>query len=870
MFDQTHLFKTPARRPHGSKSQVSFRVRASNRKPEAPTRLEPLEPRLLMSTIVVNSPLDTTDPLDVVTTLREAIQVANDTAGADQIAFDDSIFNSGAFDRIALTLGTLPQVTDALSIDGSIDGGTARLTLDGAHRGAILQVRSAQLDIMDLDLTNGRAPAAGAGTNALSGGFWTGWGTNYGYVGVAAGVAGGAVRAQDAQVTVTHSTLSNSAAGWGGAIAALGGSLTLTDVTIQSCLAAPGEAAVFESWPGGDGMIDAFVPNVGVIGALGGGRGGALALYQTVTNIRQSTLTSNVATNGGGAIFALGGSLTLSDAMIEGNSAVGGDAYARVRTLLEKGENAFIPYLVPAVDAEYDADAPVTGFGGGLYGLSTALAISNSTFSDNVALYGGAIYGGGTIDNSTIAFNTALGAGGVFASDTLTLRSSTISNSTASVSDVDRASDSVINADRSLIENTAPAAINGTNSSNIFDQDPMLAPLADNGGPTHALMEGSPAINAGANPLNLVYDQRGPDFPRVVGAAPDIGAYESPFDPAPPPPPAGITLSPTSGLTTSEDGASATFTVALDSQPTADVTINVSSGDTTEGAVNTSAMTFTPSNWNIAQTVTVTGVNDDVDDGDVAYMIVTAPASSADPGYSGLDAADVSAVNTDNDTAGFTVSPISGLTTTEAGGTASFTVKLNSQPTANVTINVSSSDTTEGTANVSALTFTPVNWNTLQTVTVRGVDDTVRDGDIAYTIVLAAATSADPGYNGLNPADVSVVNKDNEKGGGGGGKSAKSAKSRSLSDSATDETTRKGKKRKGGRKAERVSATDFSGPKSAEQQSQPAPSGSASSAAIVTPTISPLLPDLDDGIDLLALSPTLEVNLQWARAGLAA
>ena len=57
----------------------------------------------------------------------------------------------------------------------------------------------------------------------------------------------------------------------------------------------------------------------------------------------------------------------------------------------------------------------------------------------------------------------------------------------------------------------------------------------------------------------------------------------------------------------------------------------------------------------------------------------------------------MSVTNTDNDTAGITVSPISGLTTTEAGGTATFTVVLNTQPTANVTIGLSSSDTTEGT-----------------------------------------------------------------------------------------------------------------------------------------------------------------------------
>ena len=59
----------------------------------------------------------------------------------------------------------------------------------------------------------------------------------------------------------------------------------------------------------------------------------------------------------------------------------------------------------------------------------------------------------------------------------------------------------------------------------------------------------------------------------------------------------------------------------------------------------------------MAQTVTVTGVDDAVDDGDVAYTIVTAAATSGDPNYSGVDAADVTVTNTDNDAAGITVTP---------------------------------------------------------------------------------------------------------------------------------------------------------------------------------------------------------------------
>ena len=74
--------------------------------------------------------------------------------------------------------------------------------------------------------------------------------------------------------------------------------------------------------------------------------------------------------------------------------------------------------------------------------------------------------------------------------------------------------------------------------------------------------------------------------------------------------------------------------------------------------------------------------------------------------------------NLDTETAGFTITPTSGLETTEAGGTATFTVVLNSQPTANVTIPLTSSDPTEGSVSPAQLTFTATNWNAPQTVTV--------------------------------------------------------------------------------------------------------------------------------------------------------
>ena len=111
---------------------------------------------------------------------------------------------------------------------------------------------------------------------------------------------------------------------------------------------------------------------------------------------------------------------------------------------------------------------------------------------------------------------------------------------------------------------------------------------------------------------------------------------------------------------------------------------------------------------------------------------------------------------------GITIGSSIGLTTSENSGTASFSVVLDTPPTADVTIAVSSGDLTEGTLSTSSLTFTPANWNVRQTVTISGVDDAQFDGSIAYTIVLAASVSSDPGYNGINPTVISVVNLDND------------------------------------------------------------------------------------------------------------
>ncbi len=224
----------------------------------------------------------------------------------------------------------------------------------------------------------------------------------------------------------------------------------------------------------------------------------------------------------------------------------------------------------------------------------------------------------------------------------------------------------------------------------------------------------------------------------------------------------GFTVSPTNTLVTSEFGLTASFNVQLDLAPTNDVIISVASSNPAEGTVSASSLTFNSTNWNVPQTITITGQDDLVADGNVAYTIILAPSYSGDTNYLNLNPPDVSVINVDDEEAGITVTPTVGLTTTEAGGTTAFYVFLNRQPTADVTIGIASSNTAEGVVSTNALTFNPGNWSVPQMVTVTGVDDFKKDGNRPYTIITAPAISADANYNGRNPADVSVINLDND------------------------------------------------------------------------------------------------------------
>jgi len=209
-----------------------------------------------------------------------------------------------------------------------------------------------------------------------------------------------------------------------------------------------------------------------------------------------------------------------------------------------------------------------------------------------------------------------------------------------------------------------------------------------------------------------------------------------------------------------EDGGVATFTATLSEATTRNVTVNLTfSGTATDGTDYTaSGSTITVTAGNTTGTITVTGINDyTTENNETVIADINTVTNGTEDGTQQATATII-----DDDSPGITVNPTSGLVTTESGGTATFTVKLNTQPTASVTITLSSGDTSEGTVSPTSLTFTTSNWNTAQTVTVTGVDDSAFDGDIDYTIITGTASSSDTDYNGTDPSDVSVTNTDNE------------------------------------------------------------------------------------------------------------
>ena len=234
----------------------------------------------------------------------------------------------------------------------------------------------------------------------------------------------------------------------------------------------------------------------------------------------------------------------------------------------------------------------------------------------------------------------------------------------------------------------------------------------------------------------------------------------------------GITITPNAGnldgsgklITTEAAGGSNTFTVALDSAPTADVTVTLSGLDGTEGTLSTTTLTFTAANWNTAQTVTVTGADDTLDDGDISYTL-TATANTAG-GYNG-ETQTVDVINQDDDSAP-TLS-IDDVTVAEGAGTASFTVTRSGATGDTTTVDYATAGGTatsdiDFTAASGTLSFAP--GVTTQTITVSITDDLIVEGNEGFTVGLSNPVDATSSAESITDTSGAGTITDNDSAAG--------------------------------------------------------------------------------------------------------
>lgn len=233
--------------------------------------------------------------------------------------------------------------------------------------------------------------------------------------------------------------------------------------------------------------------------------------------------------------------------------------------------------------------------------------------------------------------------------------------------------------------------------------------------------------------------------------------------------PLPVTALPNAGLVTTESGGTATFNVTFNS-PAPALTgsrVTVTSNNLLEGVVSTTyaGRVLTAGGFYVDVApglspvipVTVTGVDDAVADGNQPYSVSVTASNFP------TSIPNVNLTNNDNDIPGITFSRTSGLVTTEGGGTDSFSVSLNTQPTGTVTLTLSSSNPLEATVAPTTIQFNSGNWNAGIPVVVTGVDDTLLDFTQPFTILSQPLSApSDPGYAGMIPPNVSGQNLDDE------------------------------------------------------------------------------------------------------------
>jgi CSLREA domain-containing protein len=436
----------------------------------------------VLATFTVNNTgdADDGDPNNNVTTLREAINLANATPGNDAIAFG-GVFTDSIPDVITLTSGQL-TITDDVTILGT---GASNLTVSGNNASRVFEILGFGKDVSidGLKIANGND--SGILINAYT------------------------------VVSLTNSNVSNNTtASQGGGINNKG-TLKLTNTNVSDNTATSD----------GGGIVNQGILSLtrsSVSDNTASSNGGGISNIGVLSLVESSVSNNTATTNGGGISNINVGNFKLTNSTVSNNKANNGAG-------INNGQSSILSGATGTLTNSTVSGNEALGDGGGIYNFNS-LSLINSTITNNTADSNGDGVGD---------------AGGIFNTESGTYRYTLTSVGNTIIADnFDKSSSGNINPDLSgstfrdsgnnLIGNqTGSSAFTtstlvGTSASPI---DPKLGPLQNNGGATltHALLRGSPAINAGNNSLiatNITTDQRGVEFNRNFNGTVDIGAYE--------------------------------------------------------------------------------------------------------------------------------------------------------------------------------------------------------------------------------------------------------------------------------------------------------------------------------------------------------